>query len=81
MDGPPGTMVRIDMTRDRGVTRRLDLPLYRRIMADPTWDFVVEATIATRSYDTGLEAGFLLLRFTEQHRADLSPPPRAVSVR
>ena len=56
-----------------GLTRRLDLARYRRIMADPTWDFVEQATVATRSYETGLEAGFLLLRFTEEHREELAP--------
>ena len=71
--GTLGRLVGDDATRDSGLTQRLDLSLYRRIMADATWDFVVEATTATRSYETGLEAGLLLLRFAETHRADVSP--------
>ena len=71
--GTLGRLVGDDATRDSGLTQRLDLSLYRRIMADATWDFVVEATTATRSYETGLEAGLLLLRFAETHRTDVSP--------
>ncbi len=37
----------------RTLTERLNLSRYRRIMADPTWDFVVRALIATRSYAKG----------------------------
>ena len=42
-------------------------------MADPTWGFVLQAIIATRSYANGLEAGLLLLRFTEENRERLAP--------
>ena len=80
MDGSFGMLVCAAAARDpasrrgaTGLAGRLDLARYRRIMADSTWDFVEQATIATRSYETGLEAGFLLLRFTEEHRADFAP--------
>ena len=57
----------------RTLTERLNLSRYRRIMADPTWDFVVQALIATRSSAKGLEAGLQLLRFAEANRERLTP--------
>ncbi len=57
-----------------GLAARRDLSTYRRIMTEPTWEFITEAVIATRAYETGLEAGLLLLRFTEDHRDELTPP-------
>ncbi len=61
------------LCRATALTARLDLSSYRRIMAVPTWGFVLQAIIATRSYAKGLEAGLLLLRFTEENRERLAP--------
>ncbi len=55
------------------LTERLDVRSYRRIMAQPTWDILVEAVIATRSYANGLEAGLRLLRFAAAHQEHLAP--------
>ena len=57
----------------RTLIERLNLSRYRRIMADPTWDFVVRALIATRSCAKGLEAGLQFLRFAEANRERLMP--------
>ncbi len=54
----------------------LDLHGYRSIMAAGTWGFVVQAVVASRGYARGLDAGLLLLRFTDTHRDEL--PPREV---
>ncbi len=55
------------------LTGRLDLARYRQIMAYPTWEGVVQALIATRSYAKGLEAGLELLRFAEANQERLTP--------
>ena len=55
------------------LAERLDMRRYRTIMAYPTWDVLVEAVIATRSYANGLEAGFRLLRFAEAHQEHVAP--------
>ena len=49
-----------------------DLRTYRTILGAWTRAWLVEAVRATRSYHAGLEAGLLLLRVAEQHRARLS---------
>ena len=47
--------------------------MYRSILADPTWYFITQALIATRSYGPGLDAGLRLLEFTDEHRDQLAP--------
>ena len=55
------------------LTNRLDLNMYRSILADPTWPFIVQAVIVTRSYTTGFDAALRLLEFTDAHRDQLAP--------
>ncbi len=52
---------------------RIDLNTYRALLATPTWYFVTQAVVTTRSYASGFEAGLQLLQFTEEHRDDLAP--------
>ena len=49
----------------------LDLSVLAGILSYPTWNFVQEAIVATRSYEEGLESGFALLSFLEAHRDEL----------
>ncbi len=49
-----------------------DLRTYRTIMADETWGWLLRAVRATRAYQTGLDAGLLLLRVVELHQPHLS---------
>lgn len=51
---------------------RLTLPLYRRLLSTPTWGFATEALVRTRSYERGLDVCLTLLRFTDEHLAELS---------
>ena len=49
-----------------------DLHTYRTIMGAWMWTSLFRAVRETRSYEAGLDAGLLLLRVAEQHRAQLS---------
>ena len=52
--------------------RQLDMAKYRRIMSHPTWNSLSYAVVSTRSYEEGLDAALLLLRYTEENRRRLS---------
>ena len=49
-----------------------DLHTYRTIMGAWTWTALFQAVRDTRSYETGLDAGLLLLRAADHHQAQLS---------
>ena len=49
-----------------------DLHTYRTIMGAWTWTALFQAVRDTRSYETGLDAGLLLLRVADHHHAQLS---------
>ena len=49
----------------------LDLSVLAGILSYPTWNFVQEAIVATRSYEEGLESGLALLSFLEARRDEL----------
>ena len=67
-----GTVVR-QTARNAPTLQGLEvLHSYRTILRAWTWPWLVEAVRATRSYQAGLDAGLLLLRVAEQHRARLS---------
>lgn len=44
---------------------------YRKIISYPTWNYVSQAIVTTRSYEAGLEGAFLLLRLTEHYKPKL----------
>lgn len=48
-----------------------DVDTYRSIMGSWTWAGLVQAVLATRSYDAGLDAGLLLLRVTDLHHEQI----------
>jgi len=50
----------------------LSLYRYKEYMSHPLWSFIQQMITSTRSYHDGLEAGFFLLKYTEQHRKQLS---------
>lgn len=56
--------------------RKLDLAKYRKIMSYPMWNYLNQAIVRTRSYDSGLNGGLLLLRYTEEYRDKLTKKER-----
>ena len=50
------------------LTKVLDLQTFRSIMAYPTWNFVCQAIVASRSYERGWDGGLLLFRYAEEHQ-------------
>ncbi len=73
--GRAGTIVSTVVGRRTGdapaLTNLRDLSTYRTIMETWTWAGLVQAVLATRSYEAGLDAGLLLLRVTDLHHERL----------
>ncbi len=56
----------------RALTNLRDLHTYRTLLHPRTWAGLVQAVLATRSYEAGLDATLLLLRVTDLHHEHLS---------
>lgn len=50
----------------------LNIKKYRTILSYPTWDLIQKAVISTRSYQESLDAGLLLLKYTELNKDRLT---------
>ena len=54
------------------VTESLTIERYARLLAQPTWSWLLQALDHTRAYERGLEVGFLLLSAHERFEAHFS---------
>ena len=50
-----------------GLIRRPNLEKYRQILSYPTWSFLRQVIVETRSYEEGLEGALVLLDYTEEN--------------
>ncbi|SRR6266571_309640 len=44
---------------------------YRRLMSYPAWNYFTQSIKATRSFESGIDACLILLRYTEDNRNDM----------
>lgn len=51
---------------------KLDLASYRHLMSYPKWNFFTQSLVESRSYEKGLDACLILLRYAEENCASLS---------
>jgi len=54
------------------LVRKIDFPKYSILIGYPVWDYFLQFINRTRSYEHGLDVGFLLLTLAEQYREKLT---------
>jgi hypothetical protein len=68
---------RLPTLLSQDVVRRLTLHTFRALLSYPTWNYVRQAAINTRSYQTGLDGALILLRAADEYKPMLTPKEHA----
>jgi len=59
---------RLPASLSQEVVRRLTLQRFREVLSYPSWNYVRQSVISTRSYQAGLDAALMLLRAADTYK-------------